>query len=72
LEVLRGVFWAVLRFRELDGWAVVRFRGLEMFAGEASSGRLAWGASSIAVPLVGIILAAAAIAPKAIVAPNFG
>jgi hypothetical protein len=43
-----------------------------MFAGETSSGPFASGASPIAVPLVGIILAAAAIVPKAIVALNFG
>jgi len=48
-----------------------------MFAGETSSGPFAiFGVSLIAAPLVGIILAAAAIAPaivpKAIVAPNFG
>ena len=43
-----------------------------MFTGETSSGPSAWGASPIAAPLVGIILAAAAIAPKAIVAPNLG
>jgi hypothetical protein len=62
LEVLRGVLWVVLRFR-----------GLEMFAGETSAGPFAiWGVSLIAAPLVGIILAAAAIVPKAIVAPNFG
>jgi hypothetical protein len=72
VEVLRGVLWAVLRFRGLDCWAVLRFRGLEMFASETSSGPFAWGASLIAAPLVGIILAAAAIVPKAIVAPNFG
>jgi len=66
LEVLRGFLWVVLRFR-----------GLEMFAGETSTGPFAiWGVSLIAAPLVGIILAAAAIVPaivpKAIVAPNFG
>ena len=43
-----------------------------MFASETSFGPFAWGASLIAAPLVGIILAAAAIVPKAIVAPNFG
>jgi hypothetical protein len=43
-----------------------------MFAGETSSGPFAWGPSPDAAPLVGIILAAAAIVPKAIVAPNFG
>ena len=44
-----------------------------MFAGETSAGPFAiWGVSLIAAPLVGIILAAAAIVPKAIVAPNFG
>jgi len=44
-----------------------------MFAGETSSGPFAiFGVSLIAAPLVGIILAAAAIVPKAIVAPNFG
>ena len=62
MEVFRGVLWAALRFR-----------GLEMFAGATSFGPFAiWGASLIAARLVGIILAAAAIAPKAIVAPNFG
>jgi hypothetical protein len=62
LEVLRGVLWAVLRFR-----------GLEIFGGETSTGPFAiWGASLIAARLVGIILVAAAIVPKAIVAPNFG
>ena len=70
MEVLCAVLWAV-RFRGLD-WAVLRFRGLEMFASEASSGPFAWGASLIAAPPVGIIFAAAAIVPKAIVAPNFG
>ena len=72
LEVLRGVLWTGLRFRGLDFRAVLRFRGLEIFAGETSSGPFTWGASLTAAPLVGIILAAAAIAPKAIVAPNFG
>ena len=43
-----------------------------MFADETSSGPFASGASLIATRLVGIILAAAAIVPKAIVAPNFG
>ena len=43
-----------------------------MFAGETGSGPFASGASLIATPLVGTILAAAAIVPKAIVAPNFG
>ena len=43
-----------------------------MFASETSSGSFAWDASLIAAPLVGIILAAAAIVPRAIVAPNFG
>jgi len=43
-----------------------------MFAGETSSGPFACGVSPIAAPLVGIILAAAAILPKAIAAPNFG
>ena len=44
-----------------------------MFAGATSFGPFAiWGASLIAARLVGIILAAAAIVPKAIVALNFG
>jgi hypothetical protein len=43
-----------------------------MSAGEPSSGFSAWGAARIAARLVGIILAAAAIVPYAIVAPNFG
>ena len=42
-----------------------------MFA-DASSGPFALGASLTAATPVGIILAAAAIVPKAIVAPNFG
>jgi len=43
-----------------------------MFADETSSGPFASGASPTAASLVGIILAAVAIVPKAIVAPNFG
>jgi hypothetical protein len=77
LDVLRRVLWTVLRFREIE--AVPRFRGIGIFAGETGSGAFAiLDVSLIAAPLagiilvVGIILAAAAIVPKAIVAPNFG